>query len=297
MGRQLEAYEQIERSLIKQYRKRLWNPFIYGVKRYEMIRSGDRIAVCISGGKDSFLMAKLMQELHRHSDVPFDALYLAMDPGYSAANRRKIEENAAFLHIPVTIFSSDIFSVANASEKNPCYLCARMRRGTLYKKALELGCNKIALGHHFNDVIETTVMGMFYGSQLQGMMPKLHSTNFPGMELIRPLYCVHEDDIIAWGRHWGLTFLQCACRFTEQSENREKSGESGGKSEGNAELSKRKEIKLLLRQLKESNPNIEKSVFQSIHNLSLDTFPAYKTEGVERSFLETYDSPRATFPR
>lgn len=297
MGRQLEAYEQMERSLIKQYRKRLWNPFIYGVKRYELVRSGDRIAVCISGGKDSFVMAKLMQELHRHSDVPFDALYLAMDPGYSAANRRKIEENAALLRIPVTIFSSDIFSAANASEKNPCYLCARMRRGTLYKKARELGCNKIALGHHFNDVIETTVMGMFYGSQLQGMMPKLHSTNFPGMELVRPLYCVHEDDIIAWGRHWGLDFLQCACRFTERAEKGEASGEGGeksgaggGKPARNAGLSKRKEIKLLLRRLKEANPNIEKSVFQSIHNLSLDTFPAYKTKGAERSFLETYDN-------
>ena len=280
MRRSLDTWQEMERSLIKKYRKQLWNPFIYGVKRYELVRSGDRIAVCVSGGKDSFLMAKLMQELHRHSDAPFEAVYLVMDPGYSPRNRQKIEENAALLRIPITIFASDIFSVANKSEKSPCYLCARMRRGTLYSKARELGCNKIALGHHFNDVIETTVMGMFYGSQLQAMLPKLHSKNFPGMELIRPLYCVHEEGIIAWGRHFNLEFLQCACRFTERA-----AADGGG-----AGTSKRQEIKRLLRTLKQTHPNIEKCIFQSIHNVSLDTFPAYQSHGIEHSFLDGYES-------
>ena len=196
--RALEPYQRIERSLQTKFRKTIWNPFIEAVKRYELIAAGDRIAVCISGGKDSMLMAKLMQMLARHSDVPFEPVFLVMDPGYNEINRRKIESNAALLHIPVTIFETDIFAVANSTDKSPCYLCARMRRGHLYAKAKELGCNKIALGHHFSDVVETTVMGMFYGSQLQAMPPKLHSTNFAGMELIRPLYCVHEDNIIAW---------------------------------------------------------------------------------------------------
>ena len=188
MERQLETYQKIERSIIKKFRKQLWTPFIVAVKRYELIQAGDKIAVCISGGKDSMLMAKLLQELQRHSEVPFELVYLVMDPGYNEINRQKIESNAALLHIPITVFETNIFDVANNSDKSPCYLCARMRRGHLYKKAQELGCNKIALGHHFNDVIETTVMSMFYGSQLQAMPPKLHSTNYPGMELIRPLY-------------------------------------------------------------------------------------------------------------
>lgn len=215
MARTLELYQQIERSIIKKYREELWNPFAYAVKKYELIQAGDKIAVCISGGKDSMLMAKLMQELQRHSDVSFDLVFLVMDPGYNEINRQKIESNAKLLHIPITVFETNIFEIVNSSEKSPCYLCARMRRGYLYSKAQELGCNKIALGHHFNDVIETTVMGMFYGSQLQVMLPKLHSTNFAGMELIRPLYCVHEDDIIAWKRYNELEFIQCACRFTE----------------------------------------------------------------------------------
>ena len=198
MERQLETYQKIERSIIKKFRKQLWTPFIVAVKRYELIQAGDKIAVCISGGKDSMLMAKLLQELQRHSEVPFELVYLVMDPGYNEINRQKIESNAALLHIPITVFETNIFDVANNSDKSPCYLCARMRRGHLYKKAQELGCNKIALGHHFNDVIETTVMSMFYGSQLQAMPPKLHSTNFPGMTLIRPMYCIREDDIIAW---------------------------------------------------------------------------------------------------
>ena len=277
MGRELAPYEIAERSIIKKYRKELWNPFIYAVQHYELIREGDRIAVCISGGKDSMLLAKLMQELHRHTTVPFEVMYLVMDPGYSAANRRRIEENAALLNVPVTIFDSDIFAAADSVEKNPCYLCAKMRRGHLYAKAREYGCNKIALGHHFNDVIETTVMGMFWSSQLQAMPPKLHSQNFPGMELIRPLYCVHEDNIIAWRDYNHLEFLQCACRFTERAADPAELG-----------LSKRKEIKELLRSLKRDNPNIEKCIFNSLHAVSLDTFPGYKTKGEKHSFLENY---------
>ena len=215
MERQMDACQTIERSIIKKYRKQLWTPFIVAVKRYELIQAGDKIAVCISGGKDSMLMAKLMQELQRHSEVPYELEFLVMDPGYNEVNRQKIESNAAVMHIPITVFETNIFDVANQTEKNPCYLCARMRRGHLYKKAQQLGCNKIALGHHFNDVIETTVMSMFYGSQLQAMPPKLHSTNFPGMTLIRPLYCIREEDILAWCRYNNLEFIQCACRMTE----------------------------------------------------------------------------------
>ena len=236
------------------------------VKRYELVQAGDRIAVCISGGKDSMLMAKLMQELQRHSDVPFELVFLVMDPGYNEINRQKIESNAELLHIPVTIFESNIFAVANNTDKNPCYLCARMRRGHLYSKAKELGCNKIALGHHFNDVIETTVMSMFYGSQLQAMPPKLHSTSFPGMTLIRPMYCIHEEDILAWKCYNELEFIQCACRFT---------------------------VKTLLRRLKRDNPNIENSIFRSIHAVALDTMPGYKSEGVEHSFLERFNAMEA----
>ena len=233
--------------------------------------------------KDSMLMAKLMQELQRHSDVPFELVFLVMDPGYNEINRQKIESNAALLNIPITIFETDVFAVANNSDKSPCYLCARMRRGYLYKKAQELGCNKIALGHHFNDVIETTVMSMFYGSQLQAMPPKLHSTNFPGMVLIRPLYCVREEDIIAWKRYNDLEFIQCACRFTENCTTCDNGG--GG--------SKRQEVKVLLRRLKRDNPNIENSIFRSIHGVALDTMPGYKTEGQEHSFLERFDRVEA----
>ena len=276
--RALEPYQKIERSLQTKFRKTIWNPFIEAVKRYELIAAGDRIAVCISGGKDSMLMAKLMQMLARHSDVPFEPVFLVMDPGYNEINRRKIESNAALLHIPVTIFETDIFAVANSTNKSPCYLCARMRRGHLYAKAKELGCNKIALGHHFSDVVETTVMGMFYGSQLQAMPPKLHSTNFAGMELIRPLYCVHEDSIIAWKNYNELEFIQCACRFTENCTMCDNGG--GG--------SKRQETKLLLRRLKRDNPDIEKSIFNSIHAVCLDTMVGYKTGGHEYDFHEIY---------
>ena len=275
MSRTLESYQLIERSIIKKFRKQLWNPFTAAVKRYELIQEGDRIAVCISGGKDSMLLAKLMQELQKHSDVPFELTYLVMDPGYNAVNRQKIESNARLLHLPITIFESNIFDVANSVPNSPCYLCARMRRGYLYSKAKELGCNKIALGHHFSDVIETTVMGMFYGSQLQGMLPKLHSRNFEGMTLIRPLYCIHEEDIIAWKNYNSLDFLQCACRFTESC------------ADGTGH-SKRQEIKLLLRRLERENPGIQRSIFKSIHSVCLDTMAGYKSEGVEHSFLERF---------
>lgn len=278
MARELEPHQLIERSIVKRFRKDIWNPFISAVKRYELIQENDKIAVCISGGKDSMLLAKLMQHLQKYSEVKFDLVYLVMDPGYNAENRKKIEDNARLLSIPIQVFESDIFAVANSTEKSPCYLCARMRRGFLYAKAQELGCNKIALGHHFSDVIETTLIGMFYGSQIQGMMPKLHSTNFEGMELIRPMYCVHEDSIKAWCRYNNLEFIQCACRFTE--EYTETDNENG--------LSKRQEVKELLRELRKTSPDIEKSIFNSIHAVCLDTMPGYKSKGVEHTFLEEY---------
>jgi len=283
MSRQLQKYEEVERSLHKAYRKRLWNPFIEGVKRYEMVRENDKIAVCISGGKDSMLLAKLMQELQKHGDVPFELVFLVMDPGYNEKNRQMIVDNATLLNIPITIFDSDIFNVVAAEEKSPCYLCARMRRGYLYSKAQELGCNKIALGHHFSDVVETTLMGMLYGAQIQAMMPKLHSTNFPGMELIRPLYCVHEENIIAWKQYNNLEFIRCACRFTENCAKND-NGSGGG--------SKRQEVKILLKTLRRDNPNVEKSIFSSIQCVNLNTMLGYKKDGIEHSFLEDYDEPR-----
>lgn len=277
MKRELEPYEQAERSIIKKYRKELWGPFITALKRYRLIESGDKIAVCISGGKDSMLLAKLMQMLLRVTDVPFGLEFIVMDPGYNEANRKRIEDNAALLHIPVTVFETNIFDVANNTEKNPCYLCARMRRGYLYRHARDLGCNKIALGHHFNDVVETTLLGMFYGGQLQGMMPKLHSKNFSGMELIRPMYCISEDAILAWKRYNNLEFIQCACRFTENT------------ASGTGD-SKRQEIKELLHRLRVQDPDIEKRIFNSIHSVCLDTFPGYKLGGEEHTFLERYNN-------
>ena len=279
MKRELEPHQLIERSIIKKFRKEIWRPFIYGVKKYELIQAGDKIAVCISGGKDSMLMAKLLQELQKHSEIPFELTFLVMDPGYNEINRQKIESNAALLHIPITVFETEIFDIVNTIDKSPCYLCARMRRGYLYSKAKELGCNKIALGHHFSDVIETTLMGMFYGSQLQGMMPKLHSKNFEGMELIRPMYCIHEDAILAWKRYNELEFIQCACRFTENCSICDNGG--GG--------SKRQETKELIRRLKKTNPEIENSIFNSLHAVSLDTMLGYKSHGVEHFFLDDYD--------
>ncbi|WP_297981796.1 ATP-binding protein [uncultured Oscillibacter sp.] len=286
MSRELNPREIAERSLIKTYRKSLWNPFIASVKRYGLVSPGDHIAVCISGGKDSMVLAKLMQELQRHTAHPFSLTFLAMDPGYNPANRQLLEANAEALGVPLTVFDSDIFDVTTQVEKNPCYLCARMRRGCLYAKARELGCNKIALGHHFSDVIETTLLGLFYGAQLQAMPPKLHSKNFPGMELIRPLYCVHEDAIVAWKNYNQLRFLQCACRFTEA---RDASGDGIGES-------KRQEIKLLLRQLKRENPNIEKSIFRAIHGVQLDTFPGFKYRGKAYFLSDVYNSG-AAFPQ
>lgn len=283
MKRELAPYQLVERSIQKKYRDVLWTPFIAAVKRYELISTGDKIAVCISGGKDSMLMAKLLQMLQRHSEVPFELVYLVMDPGYNAVNRQKIESNAQFLHIPITVFETNIFDVANNTDKSPCYLCAKMRRGHLYSKAQSLGCNKIALGHHFSDVVETTVMAMFYGSQLQAMPPKLRSQNFPGMELIRPLYCIHEDDILAWKRYNDLEFIQCACRFTENCTMCDNGG--GG--------SKRQEIKTLLRRLRRDNPNIEKSIFNSIHSVCLDTMVGYKSGGIEHTFTEIYNARSA----
>ncbi len=279
MSRTLSESEKIERSINKKYRKEIWNAFIAAVKRYELVKEGDKIAVCISGGKDSMLMAKLMQMLKRYSEVPFELEFLVMDPGYNKTNRELIEANAKLMEIPITVFESDIFDVTNKVSGYPCYLCAKMRRGHLYSKAKELGCNKIALGHHYSDVIETTVMAMFYGAQLQGMLPKLHSTNYEGMELIRPLYCVHERDIISWRNYNNLEFLQCACRFTEAYTN----------SEDGIGESKRQEVKHLIAELKKTNPNIEKSIFNSIHCVHLDTFPGYKTKGERHSFLEYYN--------
>ncbi len=278
MSEREEKCLQVEKSIQKKYHKVLWTPFVKAIKQYELIEEGDRIAVCISGGKDSMLMAKLIQMLQRHSDVPFEVEYLVMDPGYNPRNREKIESNAAMLQIPITIFESDIFAVANSTDQSPCYLCARMRRGHLYAKAREMGCNKIALGHHLNDVIETTVMAMFYGSQLQGMLPKLHSTNFEGMELIRPLYCIREEDILAWRNYNDLEFIQCACRFTEMIGN---SGDGIGES-------KRQEIKELIKSLRKENPEIENSIFRSLHAVHIDTFPGYKKDGVRHSYLEDY---------
>ncbi len=276
MGKELRFSQMVERSVTKKYRKEIWNSFVGAVKRYELIQAGDKIAVCISGGKDSMLLAKLMQMLQKYSEVPFELIYLAMNPGYNEENMRQIFHNAELLEIPLTVFETDIFDVTAKTDRYPCYLCAKMRRGHLYSKAKELGCNKIALGHHFSDVIETTVMAMFYGSQLQGMIPKLKSTNFEEMELIRPLYCIHEDDIIAWSRYNKLEFIQCACRFTDA----DYVSETGG--------TKRKEIKELIRELKKTNPNIEKSIFNSLHRVHLDTFVGYKTKGEFHSFLERY---------
>lgn len=279
MPKTLTPRETAERSLITTYRKTLWKPFIAAVKRYELVSPGDRIAVCLSGGKDSAVLAKLMQELQRHTERPFELSFLVMNPGYRPENLQLIRDNAELLGIPITIFSNDIFNVAFHAEKNPCYLCARMRRGFLYEKARDMGCNKIALGHHMSDVIETTLLGLFYGAQLQAMPPKLHSQNFPGMELIRPLYCVHEDAIIAWKNYNHLRFLQCACRFTD---SRDAAPDGIGES-------KRQEIKALIRTLKRDNPNIEKSVFRAIHGVQLDTFPGFKRHGNAYSFLDFYD--------
>lgn len=268
----------VEQSLRKKFRKSIWCKFTKAINEYELVKPGDKIAVCISGGKDSMLMAKLFQELKRHNKFDFEVKFLVMDPGYSPANRQVIEENAKRLEIPIEIFESDIFDSVYNVEKSPCYLCARMRRGYLYSHAQKMGCNKIALGHHYDDVIETILMGMLYSAQFQTMMPKLHSTNFEGMELIRPLYLVREDAIKAWRDYNDLHFIQCACKFTDtcttcNNENR----------------SKRVEIKELIRDLKKVNPFVEGNIFKSVENVNIDTVVGYKQYGVRHSFLENYD--------
>ena len=270
----------VELSIRKKFKKSIWCRFTKAINEYKLVNPGDRIAVCISGGKDSMLMAKLFQELKRHDKFPFEVRFLVMDPGYSPANRRFIEENAASMSIPIEIFESDIFESVFNIEKNPCYICARMRRGYLYSRAKALGCNKIALGHHFDDVIETILMGMLYGGQVQTMMPKLHSTNFEGMELIRPLYLVREADIKHWRDYNGLHFLQCACKFTETCSSCDQNGQTD---------SKRLEVKHLIAELKKVNPQVEKNIFRSVENVNLSTIIAYKQHGEVHNFLDTYD--------
>ena len=269
----------IERSIIKKFRKSIWRKFTAAINEYELIKDGDKIAVCISGGKDSMLMAKLFQELLKHGKRNFELVFLVMNPGYDDINYQTIVDNAKILDVPIVVFESSIYDIVAEDEKSPCYLCARMRRGHLYAKAKELGCNKIALGHHFDDVIETIVMGMLYGAQIQTMMPKLHSTNFEGMELIRPLYLVREEDIIHWAKYNELNFIRCACRLTDNCSILE-TGDKG---------SMRAEVKKLIRELAAKNPYIEKNIFRSVENVSLDTVIAYKKNGVKHSFLEDYD--------
>ena len=273
--------EDVEYSLRKKFKKSIWCKFTKAINEYQLVQPGDRIAVCISGGKDSMLMAKLFQELKRHDKFPFEVKFLVMDPGYSPENRRVIEKNAESMSIPITIFESDIFDSVYNIEKNPCYICARMRRGYLYNKARELGCNKIALGHHFDDVIETILMGMLYGGQVQTMMPKLHSTNFEGMELIRPLYLVREDEIKHWRDYNDLHFIQCACKFTDTCTTCDPDSRS---------VSKRLEIKNLIAQLKKVNPQVEKNIFRSVENVNTNTIIAFKNNEGVHHFLDNYDS-------
>lgn len=269
----------IERSIIKKFRKPIWRRFTKAIREYELVQDGDKIAVCISGGKDSMLMAKLFQELSRHGKKNFEVVFLVMNPGYNEINYQTIKDNAQILNVPITVFEMDIFNIVASEEQSPCYLCARMRRGYLYSKAKELGCNKIALGHHYDDVIETILMGMLYGAQVQTMMPKLHSTNFEGMELIRPLYLIREADIIHWANYNDLHFIQCACRFTEHCAS------CGGTEKG----SKRAEIKELIHELAQKDPVIEYNIFRSVENVNLNTVIGYKQDGVRHNFLDTYD--------
>lgn len=270
---------EIERSIVKKFRKEIWRPFTRAINEYELIQDGDRIAVCISGGKDSMLLAKLFQELERHGKKNFEVVFLVMDPGYNPENRNRICDNAKILNVPITIFETEIFETVVDIIDSPCYLCARMRRGYLYSKAKELGCNKIALGHHFDDVIETILMGMLYGGQIQTMMPKLHSTNFEGMELIRPMYLIREADIIHWCAYNDLHFIQCACRFTEMTD----------KDTPDEQHSKRAEIKALIKELSKKSSFIEKNIFRSVENVNLNTVIAYKQDGIKHHFLEHYD--------
>jgi tRNA(Ile)-lysidine synthase TilS/MesJ len=275
----MERYQEIERSIITKFRKPLWKNFIHGVNQYQLIKEGDKIAVCISGGKDSMLLAKLMQEVQRHGNIPFDLEFLVMDPGYNEINRQTIINNAKLLNIPITMFETQIYDIVAEVGESPCYLCARMRRGYLYKKAQSLGCNKIALGHHFDDVIETILMSMLYAGQVRTMMPKLHSTNHPGMELIRPMYMVREADILAWKQYNDLQFIQCACRFTENCTLCDNGG--GG--------SKRQEMKALIKKFRQTNDSIDLNIFNSIQDINLDTVIGYHTKEKKYNFLDDYD--------
>lgn len=275
----MEKYKEIEKSIIKKFRKDIWAKFIKAIKTYNLVEENDKIMVCISGGKDSFLMAKCFQELKRHGKIPFEVYFVVMDPGYNELNRQLIIENAKTLNIDIEIFKSDIFNVVEKNERGICYLCARMRRGCLYNHAKELGCNKIALGHHMDDVIETTLLSMFYGSEIKTMMPKLHSENFEGLELIRPMYMIRENDIISWSKYNELTFINCACKFTKESKDQE-------------ELSKRKEIKKLIKNLKESNENVDYNIFKSLDNVNLNCILGTKKDGNYKSFLDTYKSDK-----
>lgn len=278
--KQVPRHVEIERSIIKRYRKSIWKPFVKALNEYELIKEGDNIAVCISGGKDSMLLAKCMQEIKKHGKMNFELQFVVMDPGYNQINRDRIEKNAKIMDIPIHIFETDIFNAVEEITDSPCYLCARMRRGYLYKEAQRLGCNKIALGHHFDDVIETILMGMLYGAQMQTMMPKLHSTNHPGMELIRPLYLVKEDAIIKWAQFNELEFIQCACRFTEMyTDTKNANGES-----------KREEMKQLIAHFREVSDHIEGNIFKSVENVNLNTIISYKKDGKTHHFLEDYDS-------
>ena len=274
----LTKNEIVERSLMKKFRKEIWTKFVLALKRYNLVEEGDKIAVCVSGGKDSMLLAKLMSLLKRFSEVNFDVVYLSMNPGYSEKNLRQIKENATLLNIPLHIFESDIFDSVKNVEKSPCYLCARMRRGYLYNEAQKLGCNKIALAHHFNDVIETTLVGMFYGAQIQAMPPKLRSKNFDGMQLIRPLYFIEEKDILAWKEYNNLKFLQCACHFTENL------------GEDEISPSARLNVKNLIKELSEKIPDVENHIFKSIHNCNVDTMVGIKYKGKTYSFNEIFDN-------
>ncbi len=274
----MEKYKEVERSIIKKYRKEIWSKFVHAVQEYQLINENDKIMVCISGGKDSFLLAKCIQELIRHGKVPFEAIYVVMDPGYSEKHKKDILNVASELNIPIQIFQSDIFAVTDrVAYSNPCYLCARMRRGYLYNKAQELGCNKIALGHHFNDVIETTLMSMFYSSEIKTMMPKLKSDHFPGLELIRPLYLVKEESIISWKDFHQLHFINCACRFTEECASQDE-----GKS-------KRNEMKELIKSLRKVNPNVEQNIFKSLDNVNLNCVLGYSKNGKRTEFTDDYD--------
>lgn len=277
--KEIERLESIEKSIRKKFHKELFGRFAKAINTYELLQSGDKVAVCISGGKDSMLMAKLFQELKRHKKIDFELVYLVMDPGYNDINRQLIESNARLLNIPINIFETNIFDSVDNIEKSPCYICARMRRGYLYSQAKELRCNKIALGHHYDDVIETILMGMLYGAQVQTMMPKLHSTNYEGMELIRPLYLIREADIESWRDYNDLYFLQCACHFTETCATCHTDGTTS---------SKRLEIKNLIRELKKTNPFVESNIFSSVENVNLSTVIAYKQNGVKHSFLDEY---------